>query len=268
MDSRLLDIDEDWDTFEDLYDHCTACVEKLTTENKLSQDQLLQFYGLFKQSRDGDASNSPAPSMLDIRANKKYSKWREFHGLYAEESKRFYILHLCSLSKEQEEKALKVLLGEEAAEESVISAMNTISVPVVDEKAKQQYLESMNENKQHIFKQFEDIRTNGEQSLLSMIEQNELTPNTENNEGFTAFMLAVDESYSLEWLNKLIELGANINHQDKNGNTALHYAAMVDNAEICQLLLEKGADKNIKNSEDMIALELTEEEDVKILFEN
>ena len=268
LDQQLLSIDEDWDTFGDLYDHWTAWVEKLTAENKLTQDVLLQFYGLFKQSRDGDAASSPAPSMLDFRANVKYNKWKEYHGLTSEESQRYYILLYSSLSKENEDKALKVLLGEEEAEESALTAMNSISVPVVDNKARQEYIDSMNENNQQIFKQFEEIRENGEESLINMIEKNELTPNTENNEGFTVFMLATDEGYSLEWLNKLITLGANINHQDQNGNSALHYAAMVDNVEICQFLLDNKADRSIKNNDGLIAEEWTEDDEVKILFQS
>ena len=70
MDRLLLDIDTDDDTFYDLYDHCTAWVQKLTLENKISQNDLLKFYGLFKQAKDGDAVDSAAPSFTDFRGQK------------------------------------------------------------------------------------------------------------------------------------------------------------------------------------------------------
>ena len=45
-----------------------------------------------------------------------------------------------------------------------------------------------------------------------------------NKEGLTPLLLAVDECYSEECLQYLIEHGSDINHQDNSGSTALHFA--------------------------------------------
>jgi len=45
----------------------------------------------------------------------------------------------------------------------------------------------------------------------------------------------------------LIEAGADLNFQNKDGSTALHTAAFFCRPEIVQLLLDKGADKTIRN---------------------
>jgi ankyrin repeat protein len=47
-----------------------------------------------------------------------------------------------------------------------------------------------------------------------------------------------------ELLGWLIEQGANINHQDRNGDSALHFAGQEKNEEAAKLLLKAGADLN------------------------
>jgi ankyrin repeat protein len=48
-------------------------------------------------------------------------------------------------------------------------------------------------------------------------------------------------------LNYLIENGANINFQDKNGYSALHFASQNNEIEIIEILLNKGANPNIRD---------------------
>lgn len=52
-----------------------------------------------------------------------------------------------------------------------------------------------------------------------------------------------------ESINELLRLGANVNIQDENGNTCLHYAAenIVNPVEIIEILLRHNADVKIKN---------------------
>ena len=48
---------------------------------------------------------------------------------------------------------------------------------------------------------------------------------------------------------RLLALGANVNLQDKDGDTALHGAAETGNVEIIRMLLDKGANPNAKNQQ-------------------
>jgi len=50
---------------------------------------------------------------------------------------------------------------------------------------------------------------------------------------------------NIELLDWLIKNGANINHQDRNGYCALHFAGQQKNIDTAKLLLDKGANINL-----------------------
>ncbi|MFY9309466.1 MAG: ankyrin repeat domain-containing protein [Bacteroidia bacterium] len=52
---------------------------------------------------------------------------------------------------------------------------------------------------------------------------------------------------NIQLLKWLIDNGANINHQDRNGYTALHFAAQEKRQECAELLIGKGADINLQD---------------------
>ena len=52
----------------------------------------------------------------------------------------------------------------------------------------------------------------------------------------------------------LVDAGIDLNHQDQNGNTALHLACMNNKAELVKYLIDKGADLNKQNDNGQNAL--------------
>ena len=56
--------------------------------------------------------------------------------------------------------------------------------------------------------------------------------------------VAYDNTDLLEWL---VDHGANLNHQDRIGYTALHFAGQNKLVKIAQYLLEKGANPNLQD---------------------
>ena len=62
-------------------------------------------------------------------------------------------------------------------------------------------------------------------------------------------MLAVDCEFSIKTLKYLIDHGCDVNAQEENGRTALHYALDLENKEMIKSLIELGADVNIKDNE-------------------
>ena len=71
-------------------------------------------------------------------------------------------------------------------------------------------------------------------------------PNLQNKDGWTALMYAAGSDRPLT-VRLLLERGANPNLQDKGGWTALMYAVRNDYAEVVRLLLERGANPNLQN---------------------
>ena len=54
------------------------------------------------------------------------------------------------------------------------------------------------------------------------------------------------------------EAEAQVNFQDIDGNTPLHYAALRSHQDIWKLLVSRGANPNIRNIEGMTALDIAE----------
>ena len=76
-----------------------------------------------------------------------------------------------------------------------------------------------------------------------------MTGNSVNKEGLTPFLLAVDCEFSIKTLKYLVDHRCDINAQEENGRTALHYALDLENKQLIKTLIEMGADINIEDNE-------------------
>ncbi|XP_049297000.1 putative ankyrin repeat protein RF_0381 [Anopheles funestus] len=79
--------------------------------------------------------------------------------------------------------------------------------------------------------------------------------NTRNDWGRNALLAIVCNFRSAQWyghtlttIDMLLDYGADINIQDNDGNTALHYAFSDMHIELAELLIVRGADRKIKNN--------------------
>lgn len=81
-----------------------------------------------------------------------------------------------------------------------------------------------------------------------------------NEEGDSLLIQALKNDH----ITAAIELAANkeiINLQDSEGKTALHHAAYRESLKLCMIMMEKGADKNIKDNNGLTALDMAENDD-------
>ncbi len=67
-----------------------------------------------------------------------------------------------------------------------------------------------------------------------------------DGDGRTAIINAVIENKPV-FIKWLIDKGADINHLDRKGYTALHFAASMRSVELAAMLLKKGADPNLQD---------------------
>lgn len=103
--------------------------------------------------------------------------------------------------------------------------------------------------------------------MIQLFENRTLTSTSVNKEGLTPFLLAVDCEFSFETLKYLLAQGCDINAQEENGRTALHYALDLENKALIKFLIENGADINIEDNEgSSVKQEIEADQELKSLI--
>lgn len=96
--------------------------------------------------------------------------------------------------------------------------------------------------------------------------------NMKNKLGFTPLHVAVqnddDEGFEAAKVSVwLIENGADPNAVDVNGDTALHYAVMLNRYDLVETLMKRGADPTIRNLKELSPVDITPEDDMKEILD-
>lgn len=86
------------------------------------------------------------------------------------------------------------------------------------------------------------VRQGNTETLVKLIEERDL--DQLNSEGTGALHIAVDEDKE-EIVKMLLNGGANVNLKDSWGMTPLHYACELQNTRLIQILLESGGDPSM-----------------------
>lgn len=95
------------------------------------------------------------------------------------------------------------------------------------------------------------LAAEGRPEAVELLMNNGAKPDVGNRWGFTPAMLSCfcqDES-SGKCLETLLEKGANVSHQGKHGEQAIHYAGLFGSEEKMDILLKNGADINAQDKD-------------------
>ena len=95
---------------------------------------------------------------------------------------------------------------------------------------------------EELFGMLTSNKTNGFMDLLPKLASIDCVDKYGNN-----LLLQAISEQQFVIAEELIKKGINLNHQNKNGKTALHYLSERPNIEIAKLMLAQGADVNIKD---------------------
>jgi len=71
-------------------DDFKKALDEVKSLESLSNEELLDLYGLFKQSTVGDVSGSK-PGMFDLKGKAKYEAWSSRKGLSKDEAMKKYV---------------------------------------------------------------------------------------------------------------------------------------------------------------------------------
>ncbi|KAG0005904.1 hypothetical protein BGZ79_000598 [Entomortierella chlamydospora] len=74
-----------------------AAAEVKTFTKPLTDGELLDLYGLYKQATVGD-NTTPAPGMFDLKGKAKWNAWNKHKGAKSDEAKEKYIELVNSLA--------------------------------------------------------------------------------------------------------------------------------------------------------------------------
>ncbi|KAJ3321052.1 hypothetical protein HDV06_004610 [Boothiomyces sp. JEL0866] len=184
-----------------------------------------KFYGLYKTAMLGKC-NTPQPGYFEFRERAKWDAWNKVN-MTKEQAQQAYVELLSTVSVAQKEG--EIAEGDEKLEGVKVSVMvNEGAVP------------SQNTIFDHI--QNGDINKVKEHLPCNLVDANGMTP----------LMWAADGGH----LEIMKLLNTDLDVQDLDGNTALHYALLSENQECADYLISKGARQDIMNSDNETALSL------------
>lgn len=219
-------------------------VRKITS--KLDNNQLLELYGLYKQSTEGKC-NTPKPGWLDGRGRRKWEAWRALNDMPCEEAKQKYIELVQKLDPESE----VISQGGPKEAWAAVSSLRYSPEP-----------ELVHNN----LTVFDAARENLGELVHELLTKNPDLKHQKDDDGLTALHWAADRDATYA-LNVLIKAGCDVNAVDNFDQTPLHYAVSCDHVKSTQILVDAGA-AFLKDNEDCTPLDLATNDEVRNILES
>lgn len=203
--------------------------------DQFNKDILLQFYGFYKQATVGAMDNKQErPSFFKLQERAKYDSWKSLGTMSQEQAMTSYVELLSKLVtdwicdvKDNRQKGSSGSFGFSVSRPQAQDLISE-SEKVVQDYVKDGEVEKLKE-------------------ILSTISSSEL--NSLDDDGLGLIHWAADRG-NQDVLKILLDTNdINIDLQDIDGQTASFYASSIGHYNCLKLLIERGADKNIKDSE-------------------
>lgn len=219
---------------EESFARATKYIEHSTDQFK--QEQLLQFYGLYKQATVGPC-NTPKPAIYSMAARAKWYAWDKVRQLDPADARQQYVRLLDELAPSWCERH-----GSPGAPEpawvSVSRPKRLSECSLPDDGTARSLVDRI---------KADDL--DGVRAMLGDSGEPAALVNGLDDEGMAAIHWAADRG-NVEILTRLLAVdGIDINLRGADGQTALHYASSCGNVECLQLLLQHGADRTIRDEE-------------------
>ncbi|XP_014206005.1 acyl-CoA-binding domain-containing protein 6-like [Copidosoma floridanum] len=201
---------------EETFNKAASYVQLLVS--KLSNTQLLGFYGLYKQATCGPC-DTPAPSWYQLTAKSKWEAWKSLGDMKREVAMSNYIGLVSELDPDWEKDA-----RDSSKTWVVVSTLPNTDTELHDvDKTLLDWIKESNLNKVQLF-------LSRDKKCIEVRDEDNMLP----------IHWAADRG-DFNILKFLVEVGSDINAQDADGQTPLHYAASCGHKDIIKYLLSKNA---------------------------
>ncbi|KAF7457659.1 acyl-CoA-binding domain-containing protein 6 [Cryptosporidium felis] len=256
-------------------DAASFCANNVTLFNN---DELLELYGFYKQATVGDSpeKSSSVFSMFSLKDQAKSKSWASRKGMSPEDAAENYIKLITKKDPQWEEK-----LGKNVS----ISISNSASCPVRTPESEQekedfefksildQTLDDPNFCQENcsliIYDAFcSQVIKNQVDFLNRVLERFPFLSNSCSSQSSSyALHFSCDKGLP-EMTLLLLKFGADPNSKDSFGDTPLHVAAVSEQTECIRILLNHGADPSLQNDDGLKPVQVSQNAEVKAVFEN
>ncbi|CAH0724151.1 unnamed protein product, partial [Brenthis ino] len=236
--------EEEQSPLEKAFNKASDHVRKITS--KLENNQLLELYGLYKQSTEGQC-DTPKPSWFDGKGRKKWEAWKALDNMPSDEAKQKYIDLVQKYDPECE------LISESGPKETWVTVSSLQFSPepeLIDTE----------------LSIIDAAREDMGELVTKLLSKNPEMKNERDEDGLSALHWAADRG-AISALTALIKGGFDINATDSSNQTALHYAVSCGHIKATQILVDSGA-SFLKDSEGWTPLDLAYDDEIKKILES
>ncbi|RNA31286.1 acyl- -binding domain-containing 6 [Brachionus plicatilis] len=231
---------------DELYEHGTLCVRN--NASQISQENLLYLYSRFKYITEGPCNCDRPSGLFNFEAKKKWDSWKLLgSSISKEECKQEYIKKLDEILPHWKDTCTS--LNEADKKGTFGIRCSTMG---------------QNEEVVNYSDCFDVCKSGNIDQLKKLINSENLDKKDEN--GMSLIMWACDRGL-VDMVKFLLKQKADVNLQDADGQTCLHYAVSCEHAEIVKILLkESKIDVTIQDSDGLSAKDLATNKDILVIF--
>lgn len=238
-----------------LYEYGTVCVRKKA--NEISKENLLYLYSRFKYASEGPCNTERPGGFFNFEAKSKWDSWKSLgSALSRDRCKEEYINKLDTFLADWRKGFENTENSNDQFDNAEKKGTFGIRMSVMANNE-----EKLSPSEMSCF----DMCREGSPSLPKLKEyfkNNQELVNQIDESNMTMLMWACDRG-NLDIVKYLIELGADPNLQDTDGQSCLHYAVSCEHLEIIKYLVEnKNVNLNLSDKDGSKPIDLATKQEI------